>query len=147
MANGQKKCSLCKEMLPLDLFSQYRRKDRDPDKLYWCSSCNPCRRLRWNSKLARRQQLARRYNVTPEWFDETLAKQGGCAACGSETTDGKYWHIDHDHSCCAKNSCGKCIRGILCHGCNTGLGNVGDSIERLNNLIDYLTRTAVLTNA
>ena len=30
--------------------------------------------------------------------------------------------IDHDHRCCpGSESCGKCIRGILCSSCNTGL--------------------------
>jgi hypothetical protein len=28
--------------------------------------------------------------------------------------------VDHDHACCQKKnrSCGKCIRGLLCHTCN-----------------------------
>ena len=41
--------------------------------------------------------------------------------------------IDHDHKT------GK-IRGLLCHYCNSGLGLLGDTIERVTNTIEYLTK-------
>ena|ERR1035437_396848 len=62
--------------------------------------------------------------------------------------DGKCWSckdsditcIDHDHKCCnhRNSSCGKCIRGLLCNGCNTALGMLRDSTERIESLLEYL---------
>ena len=50
--------------------------------------------------------------------------------------------IDHDHNCCPKSaSCGQCLRGILCQGCNTRLGAL-ENIARtdLSSLITYLSQ-------
>lgn len=50
--------------------------------------------------------------------------------------------IDHDHSCCpGSGSCGNCVRGVLCHTCNTMLGwveKVARSEEKLVGLERYL---------
>jgi hypothetical protein len=67
--------------------------------------------------------------VTEDWFLETLARQSGhCALC-PEPAD---LVIDHDHRCCpGPYSCGKCVRGLLCHRCNRGIGQLGDDADRL----------------
>lgn len=48
--------------------------------------------------------------------------------CGRQLTNDSSTlnkHIDHDHSCCpGRTSCGACVRGILCAGCNTMMGRV-----------------------
>src|SRR5574343_960523 len=139
--HGVKVCAKCKQEKPLEDFGRHLRRNRVPGKQYVNSRCRQCVNESWNASHARDMSLRRRYRITSEQFDTLLTEQGGCAACGSEETDGKYWHVDHDHSCCRSTpTCGKCLRGILCHGCNTALGNVGDSTERLALLIEYLER-------
>jgi hypothetical protein len=70
------------------------------------------------------------YGVSIEEFKARLARQGNrCAICNSEFR--KTPNVDHDHQT------GK-IRGLLCGGCNTGMGNLGDSSSRLRAAADYL---------
>lgn len=73
-----------------------------------------------------RVQLLRRYNLTPERYNEMLDRQGGqCGIC-QRPNNGlvKSFCIDHDHRCCPeqRRSCGSCVRGLLCGGCNGLLG-------------------------
>jgi hypothetical protein len=89
---------------------------------------DPAARARWN-----RTYRLSRYGLTEEQFGRLLETQGyACAMCFDAFEDGKPICIDHDHNCCAdeKRSCGGCVRGLLCLGCNTGLGY----IERLYDL-------------
>lgn len=55
-----------------------------------------------------------------EDWEVLLAKQGGvCAMCGGQNPN----EVDHDHQCCpGRDSCGKCVRGILCKKCNWRVG-------------------------
>lgn len=123
--------------------------------------CKPCRRERsaeWKRAnpdkvrgyrakerakpgYGRRKQLGK-HGMTPEKFEELFDAQGrACAICRIDTPTGQGWHIDHDHACCPKGQdqrCGDCYRGILCHGCNIGLGMFGDDTLRLRAAIRYL---------
>lgn len=79
---------------------------------------------------------SRRYGVGRDWYQRKLVEQEGhCALCIVRVNNGKgtgRFYIDHDHSCCpGKNgSCGKCTRGLLCHGCNVGLGKLEDFLSQ-----------------
>ena len=80
------------------------------------------------------------YGMTPEDYDRMLAAQdGGCAVCGGTNDNGNRLAVDHDHACCSGGgSCGRCVRGLLCQRCNSASGLLGDSIERVEMLLDYL---------
>lgn len=80
-----------------------------------------------------------KYGLTQEQYEAILARQGGLCAVCRKLPGMKGFHIDHDHSCCdAKGSCGKCVRGLLCFSCNTGIGILGDSPQVLMNAAAYL---------
>ena len=77
------------------------------------------------AEMAWKRSLKRLYNISSEEYFQILESQnGGCAFCGLIPEDGtKRLAVDHDHSCCPTNkSCGMCVRGLLCAGCNTKLG-------------------------
>lgn len=79
----------------------------------------------------RRVNLMRNYGMTIEDFDALLEAQGGrCAICGTDTPNGRNWHVDHNHDT------GK-VRGILCSSCNLGIGFLSTP-ERLAQATQYL---------
>jgi hypothetical protein len=87
-----------------------------------------------------RKKLIKDHNLSTEQYEEMLRVQNGkCAICkGNETR--KFWKnlcIDHDHKT------GK-VRGLLCHHCNTMLGNVKDNPEILQSAIEYLKMATYL---
>lgn len=84
----------------------------------------------------RERRIRSTYGITLDEFDQLLADQGGvCAICGGmpPAVEGKHgqWNVDHDHAT------GR-VRGILCSPCNIGIGQLGDSIERLLAAARYL---------
>lgn len=78
--------------------------------------------------------------LTPETGRALYEQQGGLCAVCLQPAPLADLHIDHDHSCCPsiRRSCGKCVRGLLCQGCNLGLGYLKDDVERLRSAINYL---------
>lgn len=111
-------CNLCRRVLTSNDFRAHQR------------TCKSCYRLKTQST---------KYNIDPS----TLPKS--CQLCGSV----ERLCIDHDHSCCAgARSCGKCVRGVLCHKCNAGLGQFNDDPELMYRAIQYLSpATSVWTAA
>lgn len=136
-------CANCKVE---KLFTEFFR-DKGTRSGY-CSWCKVCKTSRKNSEAgrltSRKWHLQSKYSMTVEDYDSLLDYQHGkCAICGDNDPiilrGGPSFVVDHDHSCCpGEKSCGKCIRGLICHSCNLGLGNFKDNLETMRSAILYL---------
>ena len=144
-----KHCPRCKATKPRDEFG--RRSNGHSE-----SYCIPCKRaygaesqrryVASRPELAerrrqnnRRAQYKRKYGITVDEYEARLAAQDGrCAICrrtpGAEAASGRFAElfVDHDHATGA-------VRGLLCHGCNAGVGLLGDDPARLLAAADYLS--------
>jgi hypothetical protein len=82
--------------------------------------------------------LTRKYGITLGEYEALLESQGGvCAICGEpELAANQYGPlplaVDHCHGSGA-------VRGLLCSGCNTGLGKFRDDPELLRAASRYLS--------
>lgn len=161
-SGGVKLCRDCGEVKPLSDY--YRESGKETHR----SVCKPCYGVRnrkertpeqraeqarkMREKRARETPVEKRtrylkaYSTTIEWFDAQWDAQGrGCAICGvGECETGRMMAVDHDHACCATTpTCGECNRGILCWGCNIGLGNFKDNIDIVRSAVQYLAQTQI----
>jgi len=153
-----KTCAECHTPKPLD---DFKRHAASPDgHTYICKDCLRGRReslshLTPEERRQRRSETFKKryasdpefrdrlrghrrksnYGVPPEVYQALLDRQGGdCAICHQPTENGfgqRGFHLDHDHET------GQ-IRGLLCLGCNTGLGGFADDPVRLRSAIRYL---------
>ncbi|MFI7334921.1 endonuclease VII domain-containing protein [Micromonospora aurantiaca (nom. illeg.)] len=144
-----KRCSICKETRPLaDFHRRSAAKDGLAPQCKECTSQN--NKDRYLNRRGRKgpgfndkdYYLRKYYGITEVDFKELLASQNNCCPiCGSGNPIGKGWAVDHDHSCCpGKQSCGKCVRAVLCTECNLGLGKFRDSPVYLRKAADYLEK-------
>lgn len=138
--DGQRWCSICETWKPVDEFYFDTRR---PGARY--RRCHPCQIKAAHDAMTKAGRYSNRAALTQAEYDERLkAQDGKCAICGStEPGKGKSrFAADHDHRCCPsvkeKKSCGKCLRKLLCHYCNAGLGDFRDDPELLRKAALYL---------
>ena len=97
-------------------------------------------------KLCRNEiGFQKRYKLSLHDFAYMLTKQQGCAICHTWEPGKGNWQVDHDHACCpvgrsGGETCGKCVRGILCPPCNRLLGAARDNTNTLRSAAGYLER-------
>lgn len=76
----------------------------------------------------------RLYGIPRSTFQNMLRNQSErCAVCANPLEQGRRTHVDHDHTT-------GFVRGLLCAGCNTGLGCFADNPEKLLAAAEYLLR-------
>ena len=126
-----------------DIKREWRDANRDKVRVYNNSSNKKLRLVAPEVAHTRdRKDHLSRYGLTQEQYDAILDAQGHrCAICRRHESEFKRrLYIDHDHKCCPSKarSCGLCVRGLLCHTCNTLLGNVNDDIAMLDKARLYL---------
>lgn len=144
---SMKVCRTCTEEKPLEEFGVLRSM---PDGRR--RECKPCRRSKapaeratraaWdqrNKDKVRAHQLWTKFRITVEQYDALWEEQQGlCAICGEperERRNGKLKMLAVDH--CHRTDQ---IRGLLCCGCNQGLGRFQDSERLLRSALAYINR-------
>lgn len=108
-------------------------REANPDKIAVHTEkrrSDPEKRLR-DAANRRNSAYLQKYGLTIKGVESLLAGQGGkCAIC-EVALDAKTLNVDHCHV-------SGDVRGVLCGGCNTGLGLLGDDITGLRKALKYL---------
>lgn len=141
-----KVCPRCEKTLPRKNFERRSKQNLFGEKLSK-SYCLPCDRSyaadrqrkfienhpekkEYRRQINRKCQYKKKYGITPEEYDKILLIQREvCAICKKKGR--RELCVDHCHTT------GK-IRGLLCDGCNRGLGFLNDDIKLLKSAIIYL---------
>lgn len=94
-------------------------------------SISKCRRKSVSTGLCENHKgLQSKYRISPERMIE-IWENPRCENLGCTNT--KRLHMDHDHVTGD-------YRGLLCNGCNTGLGFLGENFDRIEGISEYLKR-------
>lgn len=75
-------------------------------------------------------QTKKRYGVDAETYKRLMSTSKYCQICGKT----EQLCYDHDHQTME-------FRGVLCRGCNRSLGQLGDNVESIKRVLQYLERT------
>jgi hypothetical protein len=131
-----KECKSCNPPRVRPLSDFYKRKSSPDGHSPICKECESKKHAEYykrnkSKRIHRRSKLKVNYNLTEKDFDTLFEEQeGACAIC--KRADVKLV-VDHDHTTGA-------VRGLLCNGCNHGLGRFGDSIPLMESAIAYLEK-------
>ena len=110
-----------------DKILSYKKKYREKNK----EALNAKARLKRAANRHNNFSHLKAFNLTKEQYLDMLEKQNHvCAICGNKDNNKKL-AVDHCHTTGV-------IRGLLCSSCNTSLGKFKDSVELLQNAIQYL---------
>jgi Recombination endonuclease VII len=150
---SERRCITCKEVRPLSEF--WLNRTRKAGYQTACKTCQSAystknwkrwreRRRIWSKTAWSARKTARRCGVSKEAFHAQLIIQNYCCGIcevplklGPQFLPNRFALIDHDH---ATNE----FRGVLCPGCNSGLGYL-DKRGWLDKALNYKTVRLVST--
>jgi hypothetical protein len=134
-----KDCGKCKQSLDLSEFGVDRRYNKPRS---YCKSCCRLKEREYRKKhpeKIRASNIKQTYKVSLERAYELMAVKN-CESCNVRLTKSKHnvrantdQVIDHCHDT------GE-VRGVLCSGCNLGLGHFTDSVTKLEDAIKYIKK-------
>jgi len=165
MKKETRRCSICKE--DIELSEYYRRKSRD-SYVSACKPCYRSAQNKRHSQFSKDQverkvhlgrvwsrenpekvlssRLKSRYKITLDEYTEIFNEQNGlCPICLVQLVHGSE-HIERDDpSWVNKGMVDHChdsgeVRGLLCHCCNTGIGQLKEDAKIMSNAIDYINK-------
>ncbi len=101
-----------------------------------CRSCRTDKQRKHREQNGYSSTLKMKYGITYSDFQSMLQTQDyKCKICNCEldlqTLGAKAACVDHNHVT------GK-VRSILCRNCNTAIGHAKESVEILENMINYI---------
>lgn len=152
--NDAKPCIGCGETLDVTNFKLDNRG-------YYASRCRPCTNIKQRESYHEDPETRRRYHK--KWREDNPEKYRECAERWRKANEGKRraerygmtveqmhqlfedanhscqicgvkkdrMHIDHCHETGA-------VRGLLCSGCNTSIGRLGDRSDLVMRAVEYL---------
>lgn len=118
-----KTCGICLQQLPVSMFG------KDGGANYLRYECKPCAHKQ--SKIV--SKLKKNAPAIPSNYKCPICLRTEIEIKNASPNRKGSWCADHDHD---TNE----FRGWLCHKCNLGLGNMKDSIQRLQSAIEYLEK-------
>jgi hypothetical protein len=156
-----KKCPKCTRGLPDQDFHIKRYSSGTIGLRSYCKACSKKERDEWRARSPKDNERNKAYNrenahiirgnkikvywpgtdwrQASEKYKEMRNNQGGvCALCQrperrQHAVTGTTWDLAIDH--CHETGL---VRGLLCNACNRGLGLLGDKIEILEKVVEYL---------
>lgn len=128
-SSTHRNCFRCKEFKSLEEFSSHKGKLHN--KNYTCKKCRssakPAEMLKYYGS-SRNGNLYFKYKITTGDYDRMYDEQNGlCILCNRS----RALVVDHCHSTSK-------VRGLLCHGCNLGIGQFEYDLSLFDKAKEYV---------
>ena len=118
----------------LELFEKDKR--RTYGRTNKCNVCSNKRKDLWKQDNAEKSRyyieqwrVRKEYGISLELYRERMATSDVCERCG------KDYNLVYDHCHDTME-----FRGVLCRGCNAGLGLLGDNLDGIMKTAEYLSK-------